>query len=50
MATALSVCSKDEQLPVILFSCLEGVSGAAIHQRLPAKYGNSILPQWSVYE
>ena len=28
----------------------EGVQGAAIHQRLSAQYGNSVLPQRSVYE
>jgi hypothetical protein len=27
-----------------------GESGAAIHQRLSAQYGNSVLPQRSVYE
>ena len=34
--------------PVFLWS--EGVSGAAIHQRLSALYGNSVFPQRSVYE
>jgi len=28
----------------------EGVSGAEIHQRLSAQYGNSVWPQHSAYE
>ena len=35
---------------MIRFLWLEGVSEAAIHQRLLAQYGNSVFPQWSVYE
>jgi hypothetical protein len=33
-----------------LFLWSEGVSGAKIHRRLSAQYGNSVLPQQSVYE
>jgi hypothetical protein len=50
MAAPLSVCTKEEQRSVIRFLWSEGVSGAAIHQRLSAQYGNSVLLQWSVYE
>lgn len=50
MAVPLSVCTKEEQRSVIRFLWSEGVSGAAIHQRLSAQYGNSVLPQRSVYE
>ena len=50
VAAPLSVCTKEEQCSVIWFLWSEGVSGAAIHQRLSAKYGSSVLPQWSVYE
>ncbi|PNF25406.1 hypothetical protein B7P43_G09167 [Cryptotermes secundus] len=50
MAAPLSVCTKKEQRSVIRFLWSEGVTGAAIHQRLSAQYGNSVLPQWSVYE
>ena len=35
---------------VVRFLWSEGVSGAAIHQRLSAQCGNSVLPQRSVYE
>jgi hypothetical protein len=35
---------------VIRFLWSEGVSGAEIHRRLSAQYGNSVLPQRSVYE
>ena len=34
--------------PVFLWS--ECVSGTAIHQRFSAQYGNSVLPQRSVYK
>ncbi|PNF13580.1 hypothetical protein B7P43_G18274 [Cryptotermes secundus] len=50
MAVPLSVCTKEEQCSVIRFLWSEGVLGAAIHQRLSAQYGNSVLRQWSVYE
>jgi hypothetical protein len=50
MAAPLSVCIKEEQRSVIRFLWSEGVTGAAIHQRLSAQYGNSVLPQRSVYE
>ena len=45
MAAPLSVCIKEEQRSVIRFSWSEGVSGAAILQRLSAQYWNSVLPQ-----
>jgi transposase len=35
---------------VIRFLLSEGVSGAEIHRRLSAQYGNSVLQQRSVYE
>ena len=35
---------------MVRFLWSEGVSGAAIHQRLSPQYGNSVLPQRSVYE
>jgi transposase len=50
MATPLSVCSKEEQRSVVRFLWSEGVSRAEIHRRLSAQYGNSVLPQRSVYE
>jgi hypothetical protein len=50
MAAPLFVCTKEEQRSVIRFLWSEGVSGAAIHQRPSAQYGNSVLPQRSVYE
>jgi hypothetical protein len=50
MAAPLSVCTKEEQCSVIRFLWSEGVSGAEIHKRLSAQYGNSVLPQRSVYE
>jgi hypothetical protein len=50
MATPLSVCTKEEQRSVIRFLWSEGVSGAETHRRLSAQYGNSVLPQRSVYE
>ena len=49
MAAPLSVCTKEEQRLVIRFMWSEGVSGAEIHRRLSAQYGNSVLPQLSVY-
>jgi transposase len=50
MAAPLSICTKEEQRSVIRFLWSEGVSGAEIHRRLSAQYGNSVLPQRSVYE
>ena len=50
MAAPLSVCAKEEQLSVIRFFVVSGVSGAEIHRRLSAQYGNSVLLQQSVYE
>jgi hypothetical protein len=35
---------------VIRLLWLEGLSRATSHQSLLAQYGNSVLPQWSVYE
>jgi hypothetical protein len=37
-------------LSLIRFLWSEAVSGAPTHHRLPEQYGNSILPQQSVYE
>ena len=50
MAVPLSVCTKEEQRSVIRFLWSEGVSGAEIHRRLSAQYGNRVLPQRGVYE
>ena len=50
MAAPLSVCTKEEQRSVICFLWSEGVSGAEIHRRLSAQYGDSVLPQRGVYE
>ena len=50
MAGPLSVCTKEEKRSVIRFLWSEGVSGAEIHRRLSAQYGNSVLLEWSVYE
>jgi hypothetical protein len=50
MISPLSVCTKEEQRAVIRFLWAEGVPGAEIHQRLSAQYGNSALPQHSVYK
>jgi transposase len=50
MATPLSVYTKEEQRSAIRFLWSEGVSGAEIHRRLSAQYGNSVSPQGSVYE
>ena len=47
MAAPFSVYTKEDQRSVIRFLWSEGVSGAAIHQRLLAQYGNSVLPQRS---
>ena len=50
MAAPFSACTKEEQRSVIRFLWSECVSVAEIHRRLSAQYGNSILPQRSVYE
>jgi hypothetical protein len=50
MAAPLSLCIKEEQRSVNQFFLSEGVSGATIHKRLSAQYGNTALAQWSVYE
>jgi hypothetical protein len=50
MAATLSVCTKKDQHSVSRFLWSEGASGAEIHRRLSARYGNSVLPQRSVYE
>jgi len=50
MAEPISVCTKEEQRGVIRFLWSEGVTGAEIHRRLSAQYGNRALPQRSVYE
>ena len=50
MAAPLSVCTKEGQRGVIHFLWSEGVTGAEIHQRLSAQYGDSALPRRSVYE
>ena len=50
MAAPLSACTKQEQRSVIRFLWSEGVSGAEIHRRLSAQYGNSVLLQRRVYE
>ena len=50
MAAVLSVCTKEEQRSVICFLWSGGVSGAKILWRLSAQYGNSVLPQRSVYK
>ena len=50
MSAPLSVCTKEEQRGVIRFLWSEGVTGAEIHRRLSAQYGDSALPRLSVYE
>jgi hypothetical protein len=50
MAAPVSLCTREEQRSVMRFLWSEGVSGAAIHQRLSAQYRNSVLPQRCVYE
>ena len=50
MAAPLSVCTMEEQRSVIRFLWSKGVSGAEIHRRLSAQYGDSVLPQRGVYE
>ena len=50
MAVPLSVCTKEEQRGMILFLWSEGVTGAEIHRRLSAQYGDIAIPRRSVYE
>jgi hypothetical protein len=50
MAAPLFVCNQIRTMFSIRFLWLEGVSGAAFHQKLSAQYENSILLQWSVYK
>jgi hypothetical protein len=50
MAGPLFVCTKEELRAVIRFLWAEGGQGAEIHRRLSAQYGNSVLPQRSIYE
>ena len=50
MAGPLSFCTKEEQRSVIRFLWYEIGSGAEINRILSAQYGNSVLPQRSVYE
>jgi hypothetical protein len=50
MATPLSVCNQIKAMFKVRFLWLEGVSGAAFHQKLSTQYENSILLQWSVYK
>jgi len=50
MAAPLSVCMKEEQRGVIRFLWSKGVTGAEIHRRLSAQYGDSALPRRSVYK
>jgi hypothetical protein len=50
MTAPRSVCTKEEQRSAIRFFWSEGVSGAETPRRLSAQYGNSVLPQRSVYE
>jgi hypothetical protein len=46
----LSVRIKEELRAVTLLSRAEDVPGAEILRRFSAKYGNSVIPQRSVYE
>ena len=50
MAALLSLCTKEEQRSFFRFLWSEDVSGAAVHQRLSAQYGNGVLPQRGIYE
>jgi len=50
MAAPLSVCTKEKQRGVIRFLWSEGETGAEIHRRLSAQYGDRALPRRSVYE
>jgi hypothetical protein len=51
MAVLLSACTEEGQRSVIRFFFFSrGVTGASIHQRFSAQYGNGVLLQQSVYE
>jgi len=50
IAAPLSVCTKEEQRGGIRFLWSEGETGAEIHRRLSAQYGDRALPRRSVYE
>ena len=50
MTALLEVCTKEDQRAVFRILRSEGATGAKIHQRLWAQYGNSVLPQRSVYD
>jgi hypothetical protein len=50
MAAQLSVCTKEEQRSAIRFLWSESASGAETLRRLSVQYGNTVLPQRSVYE
>jgi hypothetical protein len=50
MAAQLSACTKEEQRAVIRILWATGVPGAEINHKPSEQYGNSALPQRSVYE
>ena len=50
MAASLSVCTKEEKRSVIRFCGRKVYQGASIYQGLSAQYGNSVMPQRSVYQ
>jgi hypothetical protein len=50
MAAPLSLYNKEEQCAVIGSLRADDVPQAEIHCRLSAQYGNSTLPQQSVYK
>lgn len=50
MAAPLSTRNKEEKRSVTQFLWDEGVPEVENNQRLSAQYGNSALPQCSVYE
>jgi len=50
MSAPLSVFTKEEQRGLTRFLWSEVVTGAEIHRRLSAQYGDSGLPRQSVYD
>ena len=50
MAAKLVNCTKEEQRSFIRFLWAEGVSGAQIHLRMCAQYGDKVLSRTIVYE
>jgi len=50
MAAKLINCTKEEQRSVIRFLWAEGVTGAQIHLRMRAQYGDKVLSRRIVYE